>query len=42
MMIDKGDYDLLQEVIRQDIDDRFGDGILPVQYDAAIRESLEP
>ena len=40
-MIAKEDYDLLQKVIRQHIRDRFGDEILPVQYDDVMKRSLE-
>jgi len=39
-IIDKKEYDLLQKVIRQDIQDSFDDKILPVQYDDLIKLSL--
>jgi hypothetical protein len=39
-MIEKGDYDLLQKIIRQDIKDSFDDIISPVQYDDIMGRRL--
>ena len=39
-MIEKGDYDLLQRVIRQDIKDSFDNNISPVQYDDIMGRRL--
>jgi hypothetical protein len=40
-MIEKGDYDLLQKVIRQDIRDSFDDSISSVQYDDIMGRRLK-
>ena len=40
-IIDKEDYDLLQNAIRQDIRDSFDDNILPVQYDDIMGRRLD-